>query len=323
MSAKEIPPEHLEQDQVPAVVQRMYQAELSIEAIPSLVPMLLETLLNQEGYHEHAANVRNISMSGAKCLGLIVRTVGDAIVPLAMPFVKVNITNLYWHCREAATFAFSSILEGPSVEKLNPLVQARLDFSLNSMKDPNNQVIIQKLSNSYVMSVISQTADKLMLMFPCVFACPSSTIHEKAMRRSCSRLAEVRRIPNMLHFCMVLQGAAELVVLDQSNEDTIVHHNQLRHGIFEAYSSILDESVTKAAVAALGDLADILGLISKDLFKIHPFHVELLSECLNSDSEVRERLSSQGVTTANRSTAFLIREIFSFFVCGEGVDGGS
>uniref|UniRef100_A0A8R7RBG0 Uncharacterized protein n=1 Tax=Triticum urartu TaxID=4572 RepID=A0A8R7RBG0_TRIUA len=102
--------------------------------------MLFETLLNEEGYHEHADNVRNISMIGAKCLGLIARTVGDAIVPLVMPFVKVNITNLDWHCREAATFTFSSILEGPSVEKLTPLVHARLDFLVNSMKDLNNQV---------------------------------------------------------------------------------------------------------------------------------------------------------------------------------------
>lgn len=31
------------------------------------------------------------------------------------------------------------------------------------------------------MSVISQTADQLMFLFPCVFAWPSSTVHEKAM----------------------------------------------------------------------------------------------------------------------------------------------
>ncbi|EMS45521.1 Importin subunit beta-1 [Triticum urartu] len=317
---EEFPPEHLEQDQ----------------AIPLLVPMLFETLLNEEGYHEHADNVRNISMIGAKCLGLIARTVGDAIVPLVMPFVKVNITNLDWHCREAATFTFSSILEGPSVEKLTPLVHARLDFLVNSMKDLNNQVIIQKLSNSDVMSVISQTADQLMFLFPCVFACPSSTVHEKAILAICQVAYGIREAglqnkeeyqicsisvwvmgdicraieDKMQPFCdcimtvlfkdlanialaigenvekylqctmPVLQGAAELVVLDQSNEDTIVHHNQLRHGIFEAYSGILhdksktrilgrreylfvrDESVTKAAVAALSDLADILGLIS-------------------------------------------------------------
>ena len=53
-------------------------------------------------------------------------------------------------------------------------------------------------------------------------------------------LAIGENVEKYLQYAMpVLQGAAELVVLDQSNEDTIVHHNQLRHGIFEAYSGIL------------------------------------------------------------------------------------
>ena len=43
--------------------------------------------------------------------------------------------------------------------------------------------------------------------------------------------------------------------------------------------AIRDDSVTKAAVAVLGDLADTLGQSSKDLFKTHLFHVEFLREC--------------------------------------------
>jgi importin subunit beta-1 len=37
--------------------------------------------------------------------------------------------------------------------------------------------------------------------------------------------------------------------------------------------------VTNDAVPVLGDLADTLGPISKDLFKSHLFHVEFLREC--------------------------------------------
>ncbi|VAH06447.1 unnamed protein product [Triticum turgidum subsp. durum] len=109
------------------------------KALPSLVPMLLETLLKQEEDQEQDDNAWNISMSGGTCLGLIARTVGDAIVPLVMPFVEANITKPDWRCREAATFAFGSILDGPSLEKLAPLVQAGLDFLLNTMNDPNSQ----------------------------------------------------------------------------------------------------------------------------------------------------------------------------------------
>lgn len=45
-----------------------------------------------------------------------------------------------WRFREAATFAFGSILEGPSSEKLVPIVNMGLPFFLNALKDPNSQV---------------------------------------------------------------------------------------------------------------------------------------------------------------------------------------
>ena len=61
-------------------------------------------------------------------------------------------------------------------------------------------------------------------------------------------------------------------------------------------NAIRDDSVTKAAVAVLGDLADTLGASSKDLFQAHLFHVEFLRECLDLDDEVRETASwAQGM----------------------------
>lgn len=45
-----------------------------------------------------------------------------------------------WRNREAATFAFSSILEGPSYASLAGVVNAGLDFLLNATKDPNPMV---------------------------------------------------------------------------------------------------------------------------------------------------------------------------------------
>ncbi|MBA0726673.1 hypothetical protein Golax_002484 [Gossypium laxum] len=110
------------------------------KALPSLVPLLLETLLKQEEDQDQDDTIWNISMAGGTCLGLVARTVGDAIVPLVMPFVESNILKPDWRCREAATYAFGSILEGPTVEKLSPLVHAGLDFLLNAMKDGNNHV---------------------------------------------------------------------------------------------------------------------------------------------------------------------------------------
>ncbi|KAK9715991.1 hypothetical protein RND81_06G204200 [Saponaria officinalis] len=105
-----------------------------------LVPMLLETLLKQEEDQDQDDSNWNISMAGGTCLGLVARTVGDSVVPLVMPFVEGNITSQEWRCREAATFAFGSILDGPKIETLSPLVHAGLEFLLKATKDQNNHV---------------------------------------------------------------------------------------------------------------------------------------------------------------------------------------
>lgn len=45
-----------------------------------------------------------------------------------------------WRCREAATFAFGSILEGPQVETLAQLARSGLGFLLSALKDANPSV---------------------------------------------------------------------------------------------------------------------------------------------------------------------------------------
>ncbi|CAN6338658.1 unnamed protein product [Urochloa humidicola] len=111
------------------------------QALPALVPMLLETLLKQEEDQDLDEGAWNLAMAGGTCLGLVARTVGDDIVPLVMPFVEENITKTDWRQREAATYAFGSILEGPSADKLAPLVNVALNFMLSALtKDPSNHV---------------------------------------------------------------------------------------------------------------------------------------------------------------------------------------
>ncbi|XP_023521610.1 importin subunit beta-1 isoform X2 [Cucurbita pepo subsp. pepo] len=111
------------------------------QALPALVPMLLETLLKQEEDQDQDEGAWNIAMAGGTCLGLVARTVGDDIVPLVMPFIEENITKSDWRQREAATYAFGSILEGPAPEKLMPIVNVALTFMLTALtQDPNNHV---------------------------------------------------------------------------------------------------------------------------------------------------------------------------------------
>ncbi|CAA2968993.1 importin subunit beta-1 [Olea europaea subsp. europaea] len=111
------------------------------QAIPALVPMLLETLLKQEEDQDQDESAWNLAMAGGTCLGLVARTVGDDIVPLVMPFIEENITKPDWRQREAATYAFGSILEGPSPDKLMPIVNVALNFMLTALtNDPSSHV---------------------------------------------------------------------------------------------------------------------------------------------------------------------------------------
>ncbi|GFS32236.1 ARM repeat superfamily protein [Actinidia rufa] len=111
------------------------------QALPALVPMLLETLLKQEEDQDQDDGAWNLAMAGGTCLGLVARTVGDDIVPLVMPFIEENITKPDWRQREAATYAFGSILEGPSPDKLASIVNMALNFMLTALtNDPNSHV---------------------------------------------------------------------------------------------------------------------------------------------------------------------------------------
>lgn len=61
------------------------------QALPALVPMLLEALLKQEAAQDQDEGAWNVAMAGGTCLGLIAWTVGDDIVPLVMPFIQEDI----------------------------------------------------------------------------------------------------------------------------------------------------------------------------------------------------------------------------------------
>jgi|AntAceMinimDraft_1070359.scaffolds.fasta_scaffold283293_1 importin subunit beta-1 len=106
-----------------------------------LVPMLLETLTKQdEDQVEDGEDAWNVAMAGGTCLGLVATCVKDAVVDHVMPFIQANITQSEWRMREAATFAFGSVLEGPDPDKLAPVASQALPFLLGAMKDAKPHV---------------------------------------------------------------------------------------------------------------------------------------------------------------------------------------
>ena len=111
------------------------------QALPMLVPMLLETLTKQdEDQVDDGDDAWNLAMAGGTCLGLVATCVQDAVVDHVMPFIQANISQSDWRLREAATLAFGSILEGPDPDKLAPVASQALPFLLNAMKDEKPHV---------------------------------------------------------------------------------------------------------------------------------------------------------------------------------------
>ncbi|KAF7041451.1 hypothetical protein CFC21_051246 [Triticum aestivum] len=98
-----------------------------------LVPLLLQTL---SLHQERDVDELNIFMSAVACLGLVARTIGDAVVPLAMQFVEGNIKVADWRSRKTAISVLGVMLEGPSIEKLAPVVGLLMD----RMEDPHMEV---------------------------------------------------------------------------------------------------------------------------------------------------------------------------------------
>jgi importin subunit beta-1 len=132
-------------------------------ALEHLCPLLMETLTKQDEEVEIDDDQWNLSMSGATCLTLVANTVEDAIVPFIMPFVQQNIQNENWRYREAATMAFSSILEGPSDEAIGPYVNQSIPVLLAALSDSNDLVkdttawTIGKICELHVRSIPEET----------------------------------------------------------------------------------------------------------------------------------------------------------------------
>lgn len=110
------------------------------QALNTLAPLLLETLTKQADPEEDDPDVWNIAMAGGTCLQLVANVAKDGIVPLVMPYVQENVNKQNWREREAATYAFGSILEGPDPSKLESALSQALPIMIQLLKDGNVQV---------------------------------------------------------------------------------------------------------------------------------------------------------------------------------------
>lgn len=104
-------------------------------ALPEIIPVLLTLLTRQD--EDADEDEWNVSMAAGTCLALLAQTVADAIVPAVIPFIEANIKSQDWHHREAAVMTFGSILDGPDISVLQPLVAQALPILIEMMRDDN------------------------------------------------------------------------------------------------------------------------------------------------------------------------------------------
>ncbi|KAF5808065.1 putative armadillo-like helical, importin beta family [Helianthus annuus] len=145
-------------------------------ALTRLVSELLGTLLKQDRNDDN----RKLAVAGGTCLGLVARTVRDAVIPLVRPFALENISNTDPRYRQAATRACGSYLEGVSVEYLD------LPYLLTAMKEDQDRHV-QATAQSCVIAVARKRIEdspekfsrKLALLR--VFEHGSALVREKTM----------------------------------------------------------------------------------------------------------------------------------------------
>eukprot|EP00428_Durinskia_dybowskii_P064152 CAMPEP_0170368380 /NCGR_PEP_ID=MMETSP0117_2-20130122/7427_1 /TAXON_ID=400756 /ORGANISM="Durinskia baltica, Strain CSIRO CS-38" /LENGTH=852 /DNA_ID=CAMNT_0010623045 /DNA_START=84 /DNA_END=2642 /DNA_ORIENTATION=+ len=121
------------------VVEANTLLKLTAVAAPSLVPLLLENMTKQEEDADDDDSW-NISMAAATLLESIARTLEDAVVDMVLPFITQNISNPNWRLKEAALMAFGMILDGPTGQKLSPLVVQAMPILISCLADPSTLV---------------------------------------------------------------------------------------------------------------------------------------------------------------------------------------
>lgn len=108
------------------------------QAVGSLMPVVLNLLLKQpDDPEEENFSIQN---NASVLLVYLSEVLGDAVLDHVIPFISSNIVSTEWRKKEAALTAFGSILEGPSVEKCMPIIQAAIQMLIECFQHPHPTV---------------------------------------------------------------------------------------------------------------------------------------------------------------------------------------
>ncbi|OII74843.1 importin karyopherin [Cryptosporidium ubiquitum] len=98
-----------------------------------LIPVMLETLLRQND--DDDLESWTVAKAAGACLTLCSQLLGDNILEPTLGFIHSNFSHSNWHNREAAVLAYGSILEGPSIQKMQPIVETSVTNLCQALND--------------------------------------------------------------------------------------------------------------------------------------------------------------------------------------------
>eukprot|EP00560_Eucampia_antarctica_P001553 CAMPEP_0197832544 /NCGR_PEP_ID=MMETSP1437-20131217/15264_1 /TAXON_ID=49252 ORGANISM="Eucampia antarctica, Strain CCMP1452" /NCGR_SAMPLE_ID=MMETSP1437 /ASSEMBLY_ACC=CAM_ASM_001096 /LENGTH=868 /DNA_ID=CAMNT_0043435975 /DNA_START=24 /DNA_END=2630 /DNA_ORIENTATION=+ len=262
-------------------------------ALEHLTPLLTEALTKQDEDADLDDETWNLSMAGATCLSLVASTVEDLIVPVVMPFVHQHIKSENWRFREAATMAFSSILDGPSMKVIGPYVNQSVPVLLAALSDPHVMVkdttawTIGRICELHVRAIPEETfptlvnglMGKLLTESPRVSSQACFALHNLAAAFAGDEAAETTGT-NALSSYMQSLLQTLLQVADRGDAD----ENNLRIAAFEAISVLIQNSAPDCRPLLLQFLPAMVDRLGKS------FHMKVLT---NEEKELKE--GSQGL----------------------------
>nr|XP_033501255.1 importin subunit beta-1 [Epinephelus lanceolatus] len=222
-------------------------------ALQYLVPILTQTLTKQDENDDD--DDWNPCKAAGVCLMLLATCCEDDVVPHVLPFIKEHIKNPDWRYRDASVMAFGSILEGPELNQLKPLViqpqtaQMERQYCLRYMM--MMMVLLQVCLAAVglvcdlcraLMSNILPYCDEIMQLL--LENLGNENVHRSVKPQILSAFGDIAlaiggEFKKYLDIVLDTLQQASQAQVDKTDYDMVDYLNELREGCLEAYTGII------------------------------------------------------------------------------------
>jgi importin subunit beta-1 len=200
-----------------------------------LVPTMLANLLDAPKYEDNDDEGEfNTIAATANCLTSICEVIGDLFLQFGTEFVGVHILSETDFTRRAALIAFACMLDGPSKDKLMPLIEVALERLCNYVFSPNlllqiaASVVLQKIAELHPEGIILSNKAAVVLDVLTQKIASKPRVSVNVLKAWGSLGDEIRKYPN---FNYKLEPIMEQVII-----------NGFRNDIDSSDLSLIDQS---------------------------------------------------------------------------------